>query len=578
MQSGNDQVHFDTPSGVAVTASAIYVADTRNHRVQVYDRAYVYQATIGVGWGDGNDQFKDPVDVAIDDAGNVYVVDTGNIRVQQFDSSYVHQRTFGTTGVPYVTDGEHFNDPAGLAINPTDGSIYLAEARGHCLVKLDASDDLVWTVGEPGVKGGDNTHFIYPQDVALDDSGAVYVVDTYNHRVQIYDAGGVYSDTLGSWGSGDYQFDRPHGLTISPDGLIYVADSGNHRVQIFDASLNYVDTLGTPGSGDFYFEWPEDVAVDTRGYVYVADAGGGTVVAFDGNAGFDHIHNFQPRTSSYTSFSYPCRLATDLADNLYVVDKWPSRVYRFHLPTFYAQDVIGEGIGDALGELDAPYGVAIGTQGGLYVGDQNNQRIQEFIRSKPVLVGNRPISDVVDVPTYRWVSVTFDDAMDPASLNDSTFRLYEDGTSPVAGNVSYVASSRMAIFQPDVALAPSTRYVAHVTTGVRSAYGKSLEEWHTWSFTTGDGQPQLDDGMHFFFGDLHSHSRYSDGQGMPEEAFATARANGLDFYALTDHAFQLTLSEWEDMGVQADAGAVRWATGLRVHFEHRRSPQRLRNV
>jgi hypothetical protein len=240
---------------------------------------------------------------------------------------------------------------------------------------------------------------------------------------------------------------------------------------------------------------------------------------------------------------------------LYVVDAGRHSVFRLHWPGYDVLE-IGEGLGDAPGYLDSPYGVAVDSQGGLWVGDRNNQRVQEFVRSGPGIVRARPVSDTVDVPTHRWISAAFDDALNPSTVNGTTVRLYREGASPVAGTVGYMPVSRMVVFRPSVYLAPGTTYTVEITTGIQSVYGHALTEGATWSFTTGDGQPPLPDDMYFFFGDLHSHSSYSDGQGVPADTFATARANGADFYGLTDHAFQLDPSEWEDMGARADAASV----------------------
>jgi uncharacterized repeat protein (TIGR01451 family) len=62
--------------------------------------------------------------------------------------------------------------------------------------------------------------------------------------------------------------------------------------------------------------------------------------------------------------------------------------------------------------------------------------------------------------------------------------------------------------------------------------------------------------MNVYFGDLHSHTGYSDGWSTPKEAFATARANGVDFFAVTDHDIMLTETEWQDILVQADLATV----------------------
>jgi uncharacterized repeat protein (TIGR01451 family) len=63
-------------------------------------------------------------------------------------------------------------------------------------------------------------------------------------------------------------------------------------------------------------------------------------------------------------------------------------------------------------------------------------------------------------------------------------------------------------------------------------------------------------GLNIYFGDLHSHSGYSDGVSTPAVAYAAAKANGLDFFALTDHDIMLTQEEWADTLVQANAATV----------------------
>ena len=149
--SGSDNTHFNNPSGVAVDANYIYVADRWNHRVQIFNHSapYGYQGTIAGTYGPGDDQFKDPMDVALDAAGNIYVADYWNQRVQQFNAARAYVRTYGTTGVPYLTDGTHFNEPGGVAV-ARDGSIYVVEGYGQRLVKLDAAGNPLWAIGEPG--------------------------------------------------------------------------------------------------------------------------------------------------------------------------------------------------------------------------------------------------------------------------------------------------------------------------------------------------------------------------------------------------------------------------------------------
>ena len=287
--AGSDNSHFDFPEGVGVDANCIFVADSNNQRVQVFNRnTLAYVATLGTGtWGQDSNHFNHPTDVGIDAAGYIYIADAYNKRVQQFDGNRNYRRTYGTTGVSYVTDDYHYYRPTGVAVG-NDASIHIVEERGHRLVKLNAAGVPQWTVGEPGQNGDDNSHFFGPQDVAVDDSGRVYVVEGWgNHRVQIFNSNGSYNGTLGTGdGSGNYEFRNPAGIANDGSGNTFVADTNNHRVQIYNAQRTYVATLGTTGvsgADHNHFNVPKDVAVDKNGNIYVADDGNDRVQVFNSN-------------------------------------------------------------------------------------------------------------------------------------------------------------------------------------------------------------------------------------------------------------------------------------------------------
>ncbi len=388
--SGSDNEHFNQPTGVAVDSNYIYVSDQSNRRIQIFNRTTgTFIATIGTGsWGTGNNEFKKPTDVAIDSAGSVYVADKTNNRVQQFDSDWDYVRTFGVTGVPYLTDGYHYNGPNGLAVT-SDGEQYIMEGWGHRLVKIDANGDPLWTIGEAGVNGDDNQHFAWAGDVALDNNGNVYVADKANHRVQIFTSGGSYIATMGASGisgTSNNQFDNPFGLTIAPNDYIYVADRDNHRIQIFDEERNFVGTLGETGVGgtdNSHFILPEDVAVDGIGNIYVADSRNHRVQVYD--AGRNYIRTLGVTGDVGDDFGHfygPHRLAVDAKNNLYVIDTWNSRVQVFDVDGAYLT-TIGGSNGARTGQLDEPYGIALDIEGNVYVANRGNSRIQKFASGVP---------------------------------------------------------------------------------------------------------------------------------------------------------------------------------------------------
>ncbi|WP_287685282.1 MULTISPECIES: 6-bladed beta-propeller [unclassified Microcystis] len=78
--------------------------------------------------------------------------------------------------------------------------------------------------------------------MAVGSGGNIYVVDTANHRVQVFNSSGVFQSAFGSFGTGNGQFNLPFGIAVGSGGNIYVADSFNRRVQVFSQSQPRVST------------------------------------------------------------------------------------------------------------------------------------------------------------------------------------------------------------------------------------------------------------------------------------------------------------------------------------------------
>lgn len=158
------------------------------------------------------------------------------------------------------------------------------------------------------------------------------------------------------------------------------------------------------------------------------------------------------------------------------------------------------------------------------------------------------------VPVSAWVSVRFTEAMDESTINEESFYLLQENDR-LSGTVRYIAASQLAVFQPARPLPANTTYTATLTRQAQTQDGDSLPTDLVWQFTTDTptrSRASLDGGMNIYLGDLHSHAGYSDGQGTPAEAYASARASGLDFFALTEHGFFLTDEEWADILRQAE--------------------------
>ena len=127
---------------------------------------------------------------------------------------------FGSEG-----DGEgQFTQVRGLAFDSAH-NVYVGEERLATRVQIFTAngDHLKW-LGDKKLN--------CPLDVSIDSNDTVYVCDTYNHKICIYDTDGALLHSFGSEGTAPGQFNRPYGIAVDKDGLIYVTDK-NNRVQIF---------------------------------------------------------------------------------------------------------------------------------------------------------------------------------------------------------------------------------------------------------------------------------------------------------------------------------------------------------
>lgn len=379
---GTGQLNWAFGLGIDATGNRIYIGDSANGRVKRCDSTGVCAVLItGLRW---------PADVAEDSTGTVYVSDYYDFTVRKYSSAGSFLGVFaGASGVPYLTDNSHFNQPIGMAVDPS-GNVYLSSERGFRLIKLNKNGVVQWAIGTPGVSGNDNAHFGGfgggPAGVAVGSNNTVLVADSPNHRVQIYNAQGGYVATLGSHGTGAYQLNWPRGVAVDSSDNIYVADCANHRVQIYDSNQVYLATIGitgSPGSGNDRFRCPHGVAVDTQGNIYVADIDNARVQVFDSQRNYVRTVGVAGQQGDeFGLLSGPAFVATDAHRRLYVGDVWNSRIQVFDAAGAYLT-TIGGSYGERTGELRNPMGVAVDAQGNVFIADSENHRIQKYAIGVP---------------------------------------------------------------------------------------------------------------------------------------------------------------------------------------------------
>jgi DNA-binding beta-propeller fold protein YncE len=169
-------------------------------------------------------------------------------------------------------------------------NIWVADAPGQVIYKLDPAGKLLLQLGQKGTAGTGHNTFNLPTDVGFAPNGDFYVTDGYaNARVVKFSHDGKYLLEWGSRGSGPGQFELPHNVVVDEQGNVYVTDRENRRIEVFDSNGKFLRQWPTVEgvSGLFITKdqrlWAGGVLLDLQGQVIArlpgANAAGGHGVA-----------------------------------------------------------------------------------------------------------------------------------------------------------------------------------------------------------------------------------------------------------------------------------------------------------
>lgn len=254
------------PMGVAVSTSGdrIYVTQTAGDQTTlIFDGGGNAIGTIAPPAETAPEHL--PVYVAIDPlTSEVYVSDrqAGAIYVYDRDGAYLREFILAQPRPGW--------QPLGMAFD-SDGNLYVTDLSGpyQKVLVIDRQANVVGTLGE-------NESLNFPNGVAVDADRRVYVADSNNGRLLVFDASGAVMARVGR-GSSEGNLGLPRGVAIDGSGRAFVADTMSHSVFVYrgsaedGASLDYLGFFGNQGVEDGLFRYPGSVAVDARGRVYVAD-------------------------------------------------------------------------------------------------------------------------------------------------------------------------------------------------------------------------------------------------------------------------------------------------------------------
>lgn len=253
------------PYGVAVDADGkIYVADVG--RVLVFDKKN--GNFLSIGNKPGTVQLKMPIGIAVSADGTMYVSDAASERV------FIYRR--GGEFIGAIGSAGELKSPAGLAIDAINGRLYVADTKKYVVRAYAFDGNLLFSItGE----GGDKGRFNFPTSIAVDSKCNIYVVDTGNSRVQVFDSDGKFIKTIGGGGKHNL-FIRPKGIAIDSDGNIYVVDAAAQKFFMFNKEAKLLFSVGKGGSDPGQFSVPAGICVDAGDGIYVVDQLNGRIQVF----------------------------------------------------------------------------------------------------------------------------------------------------------------------------------------------------------------------------------------------------------------------------------------------------------
>ena len=441
------------PEAISFGAGRLYVADTGNSRVAVFDAdGKMLWAFSSEGSEPG--QVKAPRGIAYGPDDRVYVSNTGNSRIDVFNADGIYLYGFAVAR----SDGVTKLNPAKISLNRS-GDVLISDPEKALLQKYDRTGKLLKeyplanngaavdkygifyainskegkvrevsetseVIGTFGTRGKGKSEFKNLRDIAIDETGMLYLCDEENKKVVMIAIEGVETGpglpmaaildhftvkgpsnkflfkadvftvtpdgkivawlpeakeialidgatkkTLVREGKLQGQVRAPRGLFVDPSGMIYVADTGNDRIQVFKPDGAYDNMFGESGSGEGQFRMPSSVAVNSKGNVYVADTKNKKIKAFNADGMF--LFAVGPELGGVALVN-PVAIRCDENRNVYVLDSALKKVI--------VLDAMGRflRVWEDSGRLQNPASLVYDGKGFFYILDKGSFNVKIF--------------------------------------------------------------------------------------------------------------------------------------------------------------------------------------------------------
>ena len=242
------------PVDFAAETGKIYVADRLFKKILIIDLKknefrHIRDEGVGVIYNPGG--------LWRTDDGLLYLADMGRKQVLVFNKKDAFLTAYG--------EADQFSKPIDVAV---DGNrVYVCDLNKNMVLVVDKQSGR--TIQEIGGLGKEEGKLFKPSYITLDKDGNLYVTDSFNFRVQVFDPDGKFVKAIGCHGDNFGCFSRPKGLVRDDGNLLYVVDAAFENVQVFDSETSrLLMFFGGHGTGGGSMELPSGLYLDTKNVAY----------------------------------------------------------------------------------------------------------------------------------------------------------------------------------------------------------------------------------------------------------------------------------------------------------------------
>lgn len=285
---GSNLVEFNAPWRVVVHGEQIYISDLYNHRIQIFDKFGKYIDSFGE-WGIEKNQVNYIFGFDFDQEDNLYITDTWNHRIKIYD------KELNVKKIVYKYQEEMLLRPSAVRINEEQTSFWVCDYLNHKLKLYDMDGNYITSLGKLGSEEG---CFKYPNDIYISEDGNLFISDSKNNRVQIFDKELRFIKAINFSKFGLFLIPSS---VVTHENILFVADINNSCIYKFDLeNEKYMGIFMSSGSetGEVFSKYKtEFIRMDiSKKFIFIADSSNNRVQKVNIDTGNAEVLNISCKT------------------------------------------------------------------------------------------------------------------------------------------------------------------------------------------------------------------------------------------------------------------------------------------